>query len=193
MDSFVIILFMSLFTVQTLAESCTVNSLYNTTCPIGDLKVQRLDLDISLSVENCDTIYKKEDFAVRPTVKYCAAQSDKLYTLVMADPDAVNTKSDTYVLHWMVANIKGSAFITGDFSEALTVKEYHPPSPPVNSGVHRYQFTVYTQEKTLFGNVAHENRANFLLETWIENTGQSVCGPVAGVQFRVEAATNDSA
>uniref|UniRef100_T1I4Y1 Uncharacterized protein n=2 Tax=Rhodnius prolixus TaxID=13249 RepID=T1I4Y1_RHOPR len=103
----------------------------------------------------------------------------------MTDPDAVNTKPGTYVLHWMVANIKGTDFVNGDFSEALIIKEYHPPGPPPNSGMHRYQFTVYTQEKKLFGKIAHEDRANFLLEPWLESTGQSVCGPVAGVQFRV--------
>ncbi|KAK9508372.1 hypothetical protein O3M35_005952 [Rhynocoris fuscipes] len=192
----VILSFLSIGNVLT-ENSCMMESVFATTCSFGGLILQTEAMNANnnisriLSDDNCNQQFHREDFLTSPNVKFEKAVPDVMYTLVMADPDAVNILPNTTVLHWMVANIKGSDFANGHLNDGLVVKRYHPPTPPPNSGIHRYQFTVYTQDKKLFGNIAHENRANFQLESWLESTEQKLCGPVAGTQFRVQALTAD--
>lgn len=67
---------------------------------------------------------------------------NKLYTLIMTDPDAPSRTDPIYkeVLHWLVVNIPGSNIIKGD-----VIADYIGSGPPEGSGLHRYIFLVYEQ------------------------------------------------
>jgi len=72
------------------------------------------------------------------------AKSDQLYTLAMVDPDAPSRKDPKFreILHFLVANIPGQ-----DVSKGDTLAEYIGSGPPQGTGLHRYVFLVYHQEK----------------------------------------------
>lgn len=62
--------------------------------------------------------------------------SNKLYTLILYDPDAIN---GTYI-HWTKTNITNNDIKTGN-----TIIPYKGPAPPPKSGKHRYIFHLYQQ------------------------------------------------
>lgn len=62
------------------------------------------------------------------------ASPDQFYTLLMTDPDAPSKKYPFLgpINHWLVANMKG-----GDFSTGEVIIEYVGAGPPKYTGLHR--------------------------------------------------------
>lgn len=84
---------------------------------------------------------------VKDQPKFCfGAKPEKLYTLVMVDPDAPSRKDHNLreILHFMVSNIPGKQVEKGD-----TLAEYIGSGPPQGTGLHRYIFLVYEQKGKL--------------------------------------------
>lgn len=81
-----------------------------------------------------------------PKVIFRGANKAKKYVLVMVDPDAPSRIKPTAAnwRHWLVVDLKGASLQTGEL-DGTTLTDYHPPSPPPNSGFHRYQFMVFEQ------------------------------------------------
>ena len=84
---------------------------------------------------NNNQYLKPSDASLKPSVYYPAV-SNKLYTLIMHDPDAPVGN----VVHWTIVNIKGS-----DIKSGKEIIKYKGPAPPSGSGTHRYIFLVYEQ------------------------------------------------
>jgi hypothetical protein len=67
-------------------------------------------------------------------------------TLIMVDPD-VPSRYDPYMgqwRYWIVADVK-----EGLTKNGLVLSNYTGPSPPQNTGYHRYIFILYNQEHSL--------------------------------------------
>ncbi|XP_067857107.1 phosphatidylethanolamine-binding protein 4 [Heptranchias perlo] len=81
-----------------------------------------------------------------PQVTFPQAKKDKMYVLIMVDPDAPSRKNPTYRLwrHWLVTGILGKDLQTGVI-QGTVLSEYRPPTPPSGTGYHRYQFLLYEQ------------------------------------------------
>jgi len=77
----------------------------------------------------------------KPFVSFTGLLKNKLYTLLMHDPNAVGGN----VNHWIVVNIKN-----GDINSGQTIVTYKGPSPPPNTGVHHYIFDLYIQKSELY-------------------------------------------
>jgi phosphatidylethanolamine-binding protein (PEBP) family uncharacterized protein len=75
------------------------------------------------------------------------ANTNKLYMLVMHDPDAVVGN----YFHWLVVNVQGDKINNGD-----KIFDYKGPAPPKGSGIHRYIFLLYEQPENI--NVHFTNR-----------------------------------
>mmetsp|Transcript_2465 Transcript_2465/g.3040 ORF Transcript_2465/g.3040 Transcript_2465/m.3040 type:complete len:198 (-) Transcript_2465:787-1380(-) len=74
-------------------------------------------------------------------IKYeCDKRS--LYTLIMIDPDALSQKCQIFgpIVHYMIINIKGNNINSGEIKAT-----YKGPSPPPNTGLHRYIFFILEQ------------------------------------------------
>ncbi|XP_028271155.1 phosphatidylethanolamine-binding protein 4 [Parambassis ranga] len=128
------------------AKQDTINALDASFCH-GGLEViyPELDIDKCLIVpkdlrEKITTVWKA------PQVYLSGAHPKKIYVLVMVDPDAPSrtTPSSAYWRHWLVMDIKGSNLKKGQI-QGTTLTDYHPPSPPQKTGLHRYQFMLYEQ------------------------------------------------
>jgi len=71
----------------------------------------------------------------QPTVFYNFGPNE-LYTLIMYDPD---TPHGDYT-HWLIINIKDN------IKNGEIIIPYKGPSPPMNTGIHRYIFLLFRQE-----------------------------------------------
>ncbi|KAI9497210.1 phosphatidylethanolamine-binding protein, partial [Zychaea mexicana] len=68
-----------------------------------------------------------------PHIWFPAPNMDAHYTLVLVS----NLPSSYPAQHWIVANIEGNSI--------NNYTPYHGPTPPLNSGKHRYVFALYEQ------------------------------------------------
>lgn len=78
---------------------------------------------------------KPSETQTKPEVKY-PFENNKLYTLLMHDPDSVYGNR----FHWIVTNI------FHDVKNGEDVLLYTGPAPPPKTGTHRYIFELYEQE-----------------------------------------------
>ena len=74
-----------------------------------------------------------------PEIEYIA-NPNKLYTLIMYDPDA---QVGNYV-HWVTINVPGNAI-----SHGQQLLNYKGPAPPQGTGIHRYIFLIFEQGKRI--------------------------------------------
>lgn len=84
---------------------------------------------------NNSEFLKPSETQIEPEVKY-SFENNKLYTLLMHDPDSVYGNR----FHWIVTNI------INDVKNGEDVLLYTGPAPPPKTGTHRYIFELYEQE-----------------------------------------------
>ncbi|XP_076007235.1 phosphatidylethanolamine-binding protein 4 [Genypterus blacodes] len=106
-----------------------------------------------LDIKNCLEIPKGRKLREKistvwgaPRVLYPKADEKKSYVLMMVDPDAPRRSSPTsaHWRHWLVVDVKGGDLKKGHI-HGTTLTEYFPPTPPSNTGFHRYQFMLFKQ------------------------------------------------
>lgn len=110
--------------------------------------------------------------AKMPFVQYPKANSKKLYTVMLLDPDAPNTRkpADHPWRHWLVIDIPGHKLKSGSANLegiGVTISPYIGPKPPVGSGRHCYRVQVYEQEGKLTG--AEADVDNTRRQNWPED------------------------
>ncbi|GBM89913.1 OV-16 antigen [Araneus ventricosus] len=113
-----------------------------------------------------------------PTVMDFPAEKQKLYTMIMFDPDALTPQNPNLAnfRHWLVENIPGNKVNDGDL-----VSFYTPPAPPDYSDPHRYIFLIYEQPEKLKDNFDGVKRTNFDVKKFVQDRGLK--GPIAGNFF----------
>ncbi|XP_008061762.1 phosphatidylethanolamine-binding protein 4 [Carlito syrichta] len=117
---------------------------------MGELQVSYPEMgDISCKiVPDCNGYRQKITQWPKPVVKYPRAVDGSTYILMMVDPDAPSRADPRfkYWRHWLVADINGSTMRNGNI-EGSVLTEYGAPTPPPQTGFHRYQFFLYLQER----------------------------------------------
>jgi len=101
--------------------------------------------------------FTKEETLFQPDVNLMHKDKDRLYSLVMLDPDA----GAPYFLHWMIININLGT------SMGQEIVPYYPPTPP--TGTHRYIFYLLQQPGSITMPITKRNR--FSLQSWIHTYG----------------------
>ena len=84
---------------------------------------------------NNNEFLKPSETQIKPQIKY-SFENNKLYTLLMYDPDSVYGNR----FHWIVTNI------IHDVKNGEDVLLYTGPAPPPKTGTHRYIFELYEQD-----------------------------------------------
>lgn len=113
--------------------------------------------------------------------------ANKLYTLIMIDPDAPSRAEPMYreFVHWVVVNMHGCDVTSGE-----TVAPYFGAAPPYNSGFHRYYIFLYEQPSPLSTTEVNNlfdyfvRRGGFTLSRWAAKMGYSY--PVGVQGFRAQ-------
>ncbi|KAM9081689.1 phosphatidylethanolamine-binding protein 4 isoform 1-T1 [Megaptera novaeangliae] len=110
-------------------------------------------------VPECNNYRQKITYWTEPIVKFPGALDGATYILLMVDPDAPSRSSPKarFWRHWLVTDIKGADMKKGKI-QGQELSPYQPPSPPAQSGFHRYQFFVYLQEGKTISLLPKENK-----------------------------------
>ncbi|KAI7853309.1 phosphatidylethanolamine-binding protein [Circinella umbellata] len=87
---------------------------------------------------------KPHELVDPPHIWFPAPNMNAQYTLVLFDADA----HVPLVRHWIVSNIEGDkpGSSIRDPPPENNYTPYHGPTPPLNSGKHRYVFALYEQK-----------------------------------------------
>ncbi|KAJ8380090.1 hypothetical protein SKAU_G00008680 [Synaphobranchus kaupii] len=120
-----------------------------------------------------------------PQVQLTHAEEGKTYALMMVDPDAPSRCNPTQAhwRHWLVADIVGSDLKNGDFKGSV-LSEYRRPTPPKNTGLHRYQFMLFEQPADKPLGLSQEESSSlgkWDTEAFMKRFGLGT--PLAAVQF----------
>lgn len=99
-------------------------------------------------------------------------EPNSLYTLIMYDPD---TLMGDY-MHWIIINIKDN-INNGD-----TLVSYKGPSPPINTGIHRYIFFIFKQDTIIYKSNIIVKERNIKLSILL-NKLQLKSQPIADIYF----------
>jgi len=119
-----------------------------------------------------------------PTNVMWSGSNEKLYTLLLVDPDAPSRKEPKFRnwRHWTIVNIPGN-----DLAKGETIAEYIPSAPPENTDLHRYVFLIYEQDNKIdastqkkLTNRSADGRGGFNVAEWLPSVGGSNWPLVAG-------------
>ncbi|XWV24450.1 phosphatidylethanolamine-binding protein-like protein [Tupanvirus deep ocean] len=119
-----------------------------------------------------------ERITQKPKIKF-DRYPDEFYTILMVDPDAPSRENPIYKywLHLLIIN------------NNQKIVSYEPPSPPINSGKHRYIFYLLKQQGVLSKNKLQDfndnniDRKNFNLEDFINDNNLKI---MSSVYFETE-------
>ncbi|XP_048956899.1 phosphatidylethanolamine-binding protein 4 isoform X3 [Canis lupus baileyi] len=138
-------------------------------------------------VPDCNNYRQKITHWAEPIVKFPGALEGATYILVMVDPDAPSRSSPKaqFWRHWLVTDIKGTDIKKGKL-QGQELSPYQPPSPPAQTGFHRYQFFVYLQEGKNISLHSKENktRASWKMDKFLNRFHLSE--PEASTQFMTQ-------
>ncbi|EOA93994.1 Phosphatidylethanolamine-binding protein 1, partial [Anas platyrhynchos] len=124
----------------------------------------------------------------RPTsIEWDGCDPQKLYTLVLTDPDAPSRKDPKFREwhHFLVTNMKGN-----DVGSGTVLSDYVGSGPPKGTGLHRYVWLVYEQPKQLkcdepiLSNRSGDKRGKFKVAAFRSKYNLGV--PVAGTCYQAE-------
>ncbi|XP_077661657.1 phosphatidylethanolamine-binding protein 4 [Eretmochelys imbricata] len=154
----------------------------------GDLEVFYPELgDVGCTyIPKCNQYRKRISKEWRsPTIVYPQADKNKKYVMIMVDPDAPNRANPKYRFwrHWVVIDIKGTDLRAGKL-KGHVLTDYGRPTPPSQSGYHRYQFRLYEQPAHEAISLSPEEEASlgsWPMEHFIEQF--RLGSPVASTQF----------
>jgi len=140
--------------------------------------------------KSCGDHLQPNEAAEVPVIKWPGVTMDNsYYTIVMVDPDAPDAKTHKmrYWIHWMVTGVSGNALRNEKQISGQEPISYMGPSPPANSGPHRYQIFIFQTPlgRSLKGipeGSSNEKRARFSLNAFIA-LNQFCDSLVAGYQF----------
>ena len=110
---------------------------------------------------------KPSETQVQPQIKY-PFENNKLYTLLMHDPDSIHGNR----FHWIAINI------VNDIKNADDLLSYTGPAPPPKTGMHHYIFELYEQERNIDMKLEERNIPMDFVKKML-NIGE----PVSVVQF----------
>ncbi|XP_036744758.1 phosphatidylethanolamine-binding protein 4 isoform X1 [Manis pentadactyla] len=138
-------------------------------------------------VPDCNNYRQKITYWNEPVVKFSGALEGATYLLVMVDPDAPSRSSPKarFWRHWLVTDIKGIDMKKGKI-QGWELSPYQPPSPPAQTGFHRYQFFVYLQEGKTISLLPKENktRGSWKMDSFLKRFHLSK--PEASTQFMTQ-------
>lgn len=152
--------------------------------------IEPCDMDVQLDVEfgRCGVRVTPMKAAATPHVLFKQADDNQKYLLIMVDPDAPSSSKPTfrYWRHWVVTNIKSSSLRSGNI-KGTTRTEYNGPTPPKQSGPHRYQIFLFKQSSELnsVDTLGNGNRGKWQLGDFVK-TNDLCHSLVAAYEFIAE-------
>ena len=116
---------------------------------------------------NNNEFLKPSETQVKPQIKY-PFENNKLYTLLMRDPDSIHGNR----FHWIAINI------VNDIKNGDDLLSYVGPAPPPKTGAHHYIFELYEQDVSIDMKLEERNIPMDVIKKKL-NIGE----PISVIQF----------
>ena len=116
---------------------------------------------------NNNEFLKPSETQFQPQIKY-PFENNKLYTLLMHDPDSIHGNR----FHWIVINI------VNDIKNGEHLLSYVGPAPPPKTGMHHYIFELYEQDGSIDMKLEERNIPMDVIKKKL-NIGE----PISVIQF----------
>ncbi|XP_036248785.1 phosphatidylethanolamine-binding protein 1 [Molothrus ater] len=142
----------------------------------------------SVEIDELGKVLTPTQVQNRPTsIEWDGCDPQKLYTLVLTDPDAPSRKDPKFREwhHFLVTNMKGNNVGSG-----TVMSDYVGSGPPKGTGLHRYVWLVYEQPQQLacsepvLSNRSGDKRGKFKVAAFRSKYGLGA--PVAGTCYQAE-------
>ena len=117
---------------------------------------------------NNNEFLKPSETQFKPQIKY-SFENNKLYTLLMYDPDSIRGNR----FHWIAINI------VNDIKNGNDLLPYTGPAPPPKTGTHRYIFELYEQDRRIDANLEERNIPMDFVKKKLNIGGE----PISVIQF----------
>ena len=117
---------------------------------------------------NNNEFLKPSETKAKPQIKY-PFENNKLYTLLMYDPDSIHGNR----FHWIAINI------VNDIKNGNDLLSYTGPAPPPKTGTHHYIFELYEQDRSINVKLEERNIPMDFVKKMLNITGE----PISVVQF----------
>jgi len=120
------------------------------------------------------------------------------FTILFMDYINVEKKKQRYFLHWLISDIglleKDNIYELNYFENCKTHVNYYPPTPPINTGRHRYIYFILLQKNDLgfnkiqniFNYEMKEQQSNFQPYIFFRNYGNYFYKPFQTSYFLLE-------
>ncbi|NXU69189.1 PEBP1 protein, partial [Horornis vulcanius] len=142
----------------------------------------------SVEIDELGKVLTPTQVQHRPTsIEWDGCDPQKLYTLVLTDPDAPSRKDPKFREwhHFLVTNMKGNNVGSG-----TVMSDYVGSGPPKGTGLHRYVWLVYEQPQQLacnepvLSNRSGDKRGKFKVAAFRSKYGLGAL--VAGTCYQAE-------
>ncbi|XP_037114098.1 phosphatidylethanolamine-binding protein 1 [Syngnathus acus] len=142
----------------------------------------------SVEIDELGKVLTPTQVQNRPTtIEWEGCDLNKLYTLVLTDPDAPSREKPKFREwhHYLVVNMKGN-----DLSSGVVLSDYVGSGPPEGTGLHRYVWLVYSQPGALsctervLTNRSGDGRGKFSVGAFRRKYGLDA--PVAATCYQAE-------
>ncbi|XP_053329397.1 phosphatidylethanolamine-binding protein 1-like [Spea bombifrons] len=141
-----------------------------------------------LHIEELGQVLTPTQVQNRPTsIEWDGMDPNKLYTLVLTDPDAPSRKNPKFREwhHFLVVNMKGN-----DIGSGCVLSDYIGSGPPKGTGLHRYVWLVYEQsepvkcDERILCNRSGQHRGLFKVSSFRQK--YKLVSPIAGNCYQAE-------
>eukprot|EP01084_Bolivina_argentea_P017422 32543_1 len=158
-----------------------INVLGTAICPEVLDEIAEMSLHIELQHEAITSRtsaprIKKRKAITEPKIEWTTSIDGDFYTLLMVDPDAPSHNNPIAAewLHWLVVNIP---YTHETVNDGYTIKEYSAPTPPKNTGDHRYCIYLFEQlggKDDDLEDYIYNGRAKFNTKHFLETDGANL-------------------
>lgn len=145
--------------------------------PAANPKVGKFIINYGGTIIKAGEIIDHKIARLAPKITYEDASPEKYYTIMTVDPDAPSHETPTFRewRHWVVGNIPGKKLATGfdgqDENIGSVITTYQYPTPPPDSGYHRYYTKLYEQPHEIVFQPLPGDRRNWKSRKYAETLG----------------------
>ena len=112
---------------------------------------------------NNNEFLKPSETQSKPQIKY-SFENNKLYTLLMYDPDSIHGNR----FHWIAINI------VNDIKNGNDLLSYTGPAPPPKTGTHHYIFELYEQDGNIDMKLEERNISMDFVKKMLNIAGEPI-------------------
>lgn len=163
--------------------------------------------DVSAEVGSEEAVVDETAFVKQPAVIFTRGKKGMHYTLLLLDYQKDEGSAPHHRLHWLITDIPGQHFATGDLSRGIVLADFEPPRVPAAQQPRLYVLMVFEQrpatppntpELELADGAVHQgplgrhpdlqqfvsDRDRFPLTSWLRSNSPKMARIAACQQFR---------